>query len=253
MPASEIYGLYRDGRAFDRMYTDRGQIVEFSLARAREANGPVLELGCGTGAICIPLAEAGFDVTGIDTAPAMLAVAREKASAAGVAATWIEADMRDLELGRKFDLILLAANAICHLLDPESIEACLQCVRAHLTPTGHFVIVVFVPDPAKLLPESTERELFAEYEDPDTGGTVAITTTYRYEFDTQIKRVTLYTRVPDAEEEIVSTIDMRMYFPQELDALLRYNGFHIVSKWGDHSGRPFDADSAFQIVTCTSR
>ncbi len=253
MDPSEIYGLYRDGGAFDRMYPDRARIIEFSRERAREAGGPLLELGCGTGAIGIPLAEAGFEVTGLDYAPAMLAAARGKADAAGVSLTLVEADMRDFALGAKFSLILLAANAICHLLDLESLEACLRCVRAHLAPGGHFVVVVFVPDPSKLLPESNERELFSEYENPEGGETVVITTTYRYEFDTQIKRIELQTRDPDAGTESTSSLDMRMYFPQELDALLRYNGFNIVSKWGDHSGTSFDASSALQIVTCSLR
>jgi SAM-dependent methyltransferase len=158
--------------------------------------------------------------------------------------------MWSFAIGRKFSLILLAANAICHLLDAESLEACLRCVCAHLEPGGRFIVVVFVPDPAKLLPESTQREPFAEYEDPQRGGMVVVTYTYRYEFDTQIKRIELQARYPDSDAESISSIDMRMYFPQELDALLRHNGFNIVSKWGDHSGAAFDQTSAFQIVTC---
>ncbi len=52
----------------------------FYVEEARKASGPVLEIGCGTGRIMIPIAESGVNIVGLDSAPAMLEVAREQNS-----------------------------------------------------------------------------------------------------------------------------------------------------------------------------
>ena len=241
--------IYLDGRHYDRMFPPDETLLEFCFARAREAAGPVLELACGSGLICLPLARRGFDVTGIDVAPGMLRAAREKARAEHLKVELHERDMRDFDLGRRFDLVLLLSNALCHMLDADSLEACLRCVRSHLSDRGRFVVSVFVPDPALLQRECDERGSFASYDDPDGAGRIEVTHTYRYEFDTQIKRVTTHHHLPGGEEPS-GTLDLRMYFPQELDALLRHNGLEIVEKYGAFDGRPFDAQSPLQVVTC---
>ena len=252
MKPTETYRIYLDGRHYDCMYAPSDEQARFWADRAREAGGPILELACGTGRVTIPLAREGFDVTGIDLAPSMLERAREKAAAEGVALEWVEGDIRGFDLGRRFDLIFLPGNTVCHLLDRESLEACLASVRAHLTPKGRFVVTVFVPDPSKLRDVSTEREPYAEYDDPDGRGRVVVTCDYRYERDTQIKRIKTYHRFAGVDEEVTGRLDMRMYFPQELDALLEYNGLEIVHKWGGLDERPFDADSELQVVVCAS-
>src|SRR5690606_11831360 len=87
----------------------------FFLSLARRWGGPVLELGCGTGRLTIPLAQNGIDMTGLDVVPGMLAQARKKAQDAPVA--WVEADARAFQLGRKFRLIFDNGAAFLHVLD----------------------------------------------------------------------------------------------------------------------------------------
>ncbi len=234
------------------MYPIRDEVVRFWAARAREAGGPILELACGTGRITVPLARRGFDVTGIDLEPSMLERAREKAAAEGAAVDWVEGDIRRFDLGRRFNLVFLAGNTLCHLLDRESLESCLACIRAHLSTKGRFVVTVFVPDPSKLLDVSTEREPFADYDDPEGRGRVVVSCDYRYERNTQIKRITTHHRLPGVDQELAGTLDMRMYFPQELDALLEYNALRILHKWGGLDERPFDAASELQVIVCAS-
>lgn len=241
--------IYLDGRHYDRMFPPSDEIVEFCVGHARAARGPVLELACGTGSLAIPIAREGFEVTGLDSAPGMLEVARAKSARDGCGVEWVEADMRTFALGRRFDLVLLSGNAICHLLDRRSVEDCLARVREHLTADGRFVLTVFVPDPRLLLPESSEPAPFASYEDPDGAGRIEVTHTYRYESHTQIKRITTRHR-SEAGAESLGTLDMRMFFPQELDALLIHNGFEIVEKAGDFGGRAFGAGSPMQLLHC---
>jgi SAM-dependent methyltransferase len=68
----------------------------------------VLDAGCGTGRVAIELGRRGFDVVGIDTDPAMLAVARRK----GPQIQWLEADLLDVDVGRSFDAVVLAGNVM---------------------------------------------------------------------------------------------------------------------------------------------
>src|SRR5215468_2183437 len=85
--------------------------VAFYVEEARAAAPPVLELGCGTGRILIPVAEAGIELVGLDRAPAMLAVARAKLATLTAASRGriqlIEGDMRTLALGRRFGLVMV--------------------------------------------------------------------------------------------------------------------------------------------------
>ncbi|MEK7757976.1 MAG: hypothetical protein AAB385_12290 [Planctomycetota bacterium] len=77
-----------------------------------------------------------------------------------------------------------------------------------------------------------------------------MTHTYEYEPDTQVKRVKLRHHLPKGVT-VATALDMRMYFPQELDALLHYNGFDILHKWGSHERAPFGPDSHQQVVICS--
>src|SRR5581483_942807 len=66
----------------------------------------VLDAGCGTGRVAIELARRGVDVVGVDVDPGMLATARSRAPEI----TWVEADLTTLDLGRTFDVVVLAGN-----------------------------------------------------------------------------------------------------------------------------------------------
>lgn len=244
--------IYRDGRHYDRLFADYSGDLPFLLAQAQRArrDDTVLELACGTGRVAIPLAKAGLKVTGIDLSIGMLAEARRKAAAAGVMVAWIEADMRAFDLGATFSTIILVANGLCHLLTIADFEACAACVRKHLAPGGRFIIDVFVPnfgiltrDPAARFPMS------APYADPDGRGQVIMLHGNIYEPTTQINHIVTYTTWPTGEA-VAGEVDMRMFFPQELDALLKYNGLPVVWKYADYAGTPFGPGATKQLVIC---
>lgn len=73
--------------------------------------------------------------------------------------------------------------------------------------------------------------------------------TYQYEPDTQIARSVHYTGDTD---EVVGGLNLRMYFPQELDAMLHYNGLTIQQKWGGWDRSPFGPGSNHQLYPCTA-
>ena len=94
----------------------------------------VLDAGCGTGRVGIELARRGFDVVGTDRDGAMLTTARRRAPGM----PWIEADLVELDLGRRFDCVLLAGNVLL-FVDPGTQAAVVARCAAHLKAGGALV------------------------------------------------------------------------------------------------------------------
>lgn len=255
MKPPDIEHLYFDGRHYDQRYKNYTQDIPFWINQARKYSGPVLELACGTGRVAIPLAKEGFLVTGIDISDSMLSEARRKSSQAGIVVEWIKADIRDFKLGKRFPLIIFPFNTICHLFDLEDLEACLSCVEGHLRPNGRFIIDVFNPRLDILLRNPEERYIppYSEYPDPDGRGTIAVTESNVYDTASQINRIKLFYKFPGQAEEIIEELNMRIYFPQELDALLKYNGFEIEAKFGNYDETPFTSAAPKQLIVCHVR
>jgi SAM-dependent methyltransferase len=196
------------------------------------------------------LAKAGLKVTGIDLSCGMLDEARRKAMVEGVSVTWIETDMRAFELGATFSTIILVANGLCHLLTIADFEACADCVKKHLAPGGRFIIDVFVPNCGILTRDPAGRfPMSGVYDDPDGKGRVTVTHNNIYDPTTQINRITTYTTWSTGEE-IAGEVAMRMYLPQELDALLKYNGLPVEQKFSDYAGTPFGTGATKQLIIC---
>src|SRR5687768_12721499 len=119
--------------------------VDFYVELASEADGPVVELAVGTGRVAIPVAErSGKRVIGIDSSPAMLAVARDRAAAAGVDLDLREGDMRDLELDQPTDLVICPYRALLHLPTWRDRRRLFERVAKALRPGGRFAWNAFV-------------------------------------------------------------------------------------------------------------
>jgi len=122
--------------------------LAFYTARLPSADAAVLELGCGTGRVLLPLAAACGSIAGLERSPAMLARCLQKLQAAGIPLTKARAVLGDIThfaLGRRFDLII-APYRVFQLLETEAqVEGLFRCVRAHLAPGGTGILNVFHP------------------------------------------------------------------------------------------------------------
>lgn len=112
-----------DGMAYDAYvarlydtYIDTAFDVPFFLAETTEVGGETLELMAGTGRVSIPLVEAGVRLTCVDGSAEMLAVLREKLDTKGLTGSLHQMDVRQLDLGKRFDLIYIPFNAFSELL-----------------------------------------------------------------------------------------------------------------------------------------
>jgi SAM-dependent methyltransferase len=246
----ELGGLYLDGRHYDRQNAGLVEDIPFFLRQAERHGDPLLELACGTGRLTLPLAEAGFAITGLDLTPEMLAEAERKAAARGLRVEWVQGDCRAFRLDRSFRLIFLAFNSLAHLHDRESFEGLAACVRAHLAPGGRFILDYFNPSLRLLTRDSEVRYPVVDYPDPDGRGRVFVSENSAYDGAAQLNRIRWHFQTGDDPAERAEELDMRIYFPQELDALLHYNGFEVEAKYGDYDETPFRPSSPRQLVVC---
>jgi SAM-dependent methyltransferase len=120
--------------AIYEMANPMSEDAEFYLSLAGPHSCSVLDLGCGTGTLCCALAERGHQVTGVDPAAAMLAVAKRKPYAQHV--EWIESSAQTYRSQRRFDLIVMTGHAFQVLLGDTDTLAVLETMRRHLKERG---------------------------------------------------------------------------------------------------------------------
>ena len=240
--------LYRDGRHYDIQHKYLKDDIEFYLQQAKQFGQPVLELACGTGRITVPIAQQGFKIIGMDVSEGMLARAKEKAIKQQLKITLLQMDIRKFDLKLKFRLIIFPFNSIAHLHDLQGIDNCFKSVRAHLHDEGRFVLDFFNPNLALLIRDNETPLFVSEYPDPDSENMVIITETNRYDKASQINYIKLHYRIGD--RKFTHDLNMRIFYPQELDALLHHNGFIVEDKYGAFDKALFTSDSEKQIVVC---
>jgi len=246
--------LYRDGRHYDAMNRDIIADIPFYLEEAKRAMGPVLELACGTGRITIPIAQSGVEIVGLDISPSMLAQARAKTRQAEVAITFLEGDCGSFALGRKFALIFMGFNSMQHLHEYASLASLFSNVREHLATGGRFVFDVFNPKLSLLARQPEERKHERDYQDPDGKSTIVFEHSVLYDDASQVAHIQCYftRRSANGEERDFrqEELNMRCFFPQELDLLVRSQGFEILEKFGNFERKPFASGEPKQIVIC---
>jgi len=220
--------------------------LEFYQRLAARIGPRVLELACGTGRLSMPLAAGGLAFTGLDLSAAMLERARHKATQAGVSANFVLGDMRQFNLGQQFDVIFIPINSLCHLHTRAEVEDCFRCVRQHLAPDGRFVVDVFNPSLAILSRDPNRWYVVGEYVDAHNQP-LKLVEQNRYDSATQINAIKWRFEFSNGRAQELA-LTMKQYFPQELDALLAYNGFEIEHKYGKYGEKEFHADSTQQIV-----
>ena len=221
--------------------------IQFYSDCARRFGGDVLELGVGTARVAIALAEAGYDVTGLDLSPAMLARARQKVAgmppSVAERLTFVQGDMTAFDLGRTFPLILVPFRAFQHLLEPSAQRCALACMRRHLAPAGHLVIDLFDPRLEYCLPEAPPLEAARDVLDPATGHRIRRTVAARANDPLrQLINERLRLEVLDDAGQVVATEEtswaLRWTLRQEMTWLLELCGFQPVEHYSDFHGAP---------------
>jgi SAM-dependent methyltransferase len=222
--------------------------VRFYVDAARESGSPTLELGCGTGRVLIPTAQAGIDIVGMDYSTHMLEICyrrlREEPKGVQARVELIQADMREFELGRHFQMVTIPFRPFQHLTTVDDQLACLDCIHHHLVEGGLLVFDVFNPSLTSLVRDDLGQEVGEEPEftTPDGRRVIRRHKVTARDLFNQINNVELIYDVtyPDGREErLVQAFPMRYLFRYEAEHLLVRAGFEIEHIYADFQKNPY--------------
>src|SRR5262249_15564106 len=151
--------------------------VPFYLGVIPSPEARLLELGCGTGRVLLPLAQKCGYIHGLDLSEAMVAVCRRKLAAAGIASAKAQVEVQDITnftLHQTFDLILAPYRVLQNLEADAAVSGLFRCIGQHLVPGGSCILNVFRPngDPETLRREWCTEQETLEWEVAVEGGRV---------------------------------------------------------------------------------
>ncbi len=239
---------------YDLANLDRAREIAFYCHLAGEGARSLLDLGCGTGTITIPVGERLIAqhgptarIVGIDQSHRMLQVARRRAPDI----EWMQGDLRAPPVNEKFDLIICGFNVLQFLVNDTDILKCCCYIRDTLTPSGTFAFDIYNPNLEFLNGSHSDREIrslvdgqgrrFAlrERGDYDPSSRVLVTDWYLLAKDSPADAPTACLHAP-----------MRQYFPEEVERLLAATGLTPRERYGDFDRSPFTALSKHQVLVC---
>ena len=227
--------------------------LEMYTAFARRTGSPVLDLGCGSGRVAVPLAVAGFEVHGIDASDALLAIAHGKARDKGVTVELRRADMRRLSTKVAFGLVLCSLDTFLHLESAEDQLDTLEAVYAALRPGGVFAVDLFHPVLERLAARDGVVRLQSTFSGP--GGTEAIhLVAWEIDPGTQTIVATHIYDLASPEGSLqrrTTTMRLRYVHRYEMEQALRATGFRQIELYGDPTLGPFEAASERMIFAAT--
>lgn len=238
------------------LYSERPDI-SFHVDMARECGGRVLEIGCGTGRILVPVAAAGVPVWGLDVSPAMLEVCRTKVNRLEPEirskVKLFEADMVDFDLGERFNLVMFPFRSFQHVLAVDDQLACLQCARRHLVDGGKLIVDVFNPsleiltDPARLDKKVQDTDTVM----PDGRRLVRSSRLKSVDQSAQTMGFDLIHEIHDERGETAifsESFTVRYFFRFELEHLLVRSGFTLEAVYSDYKKSVYGGGPAGELV-----
>jgi SAM-dependent methyltransferase len=224
-------------RLYDADYANYLEDVPFYAELARRTGGPILELMCGTGRVLLPLADEGYQITGVDISTDMLDLARQKVAEAGYQdrVTLQQADIRRGPLPGGFRLVFIAVNSFMHMETVSEQLAALTTIRSSLRRDGVLVIDLFSPNPHDLA-QNDGRLLLANTFELD-GAIVQKFVSTDTDLTAQTDYVTFIYDQIDKEGRIIRRtlpFSLRWLFRYELEHLLVRAGYELEAIFGSY-------------------
>lgn len=230
---------------YDALYGWRIEDIVFYLEEACDHPGPLLEAGCGTGRITIPLAELVPEVYALDVSPAMLGILQEKRDRhRGLLIHPMLGDFSTFQTEIRFGQIIVPFRAFLHLLDQPSQLAALVNFHRHLQPGGRLIIDFFSPDYLMLSRKQSQSSL-PEIQMED-GRLIRSVDLVSYDHKQQHIHVArrIQTIHPEGlQTETQTSFCLRYLFRYEMELLLMLSGFQVEAVWGGFDRRPYDYHS----------
>ena len=239
--------IYNHADFYDMEFDSRREDLNFYRHVARRTQGPILEIACGTGRLTVPIAKLGRPTFGLDINPGMLNNARQRAQRESTQVCWIKSNATSFSLKKRFGFIFMATNALQHVQQNGDVLKLFRTVKHHLRPNGLFVFDVFNPDIQKLARTRRYRQKQIIL---SQGSIINVDARSRYEAAIQILKFELFYSQRRKKDFLVKEVEMRCFFPQELDALITYADLRLKKKLGSFNGDAFQSISPQQICFC---
>jgi len=243
---------YRDAAEYYDLFIVNDDIP-FYLSMAEKYGSPILELACGTGRVALKLAEAGYEVVGVDATRQMLSVAQAKASNLPYnvrsPVSFLKGDITDLDLQQRFSLVIIPSSfGFC--LTTEQQLACLSSARRHLTQDGAFIL--------DLYPGTVQDEKGEWSEDAHTtdGRHVKRSGVFITDLSNQIQRRTFILEITESDGEtwtIETENAVALIDDKEADRLLQLSGFEVLEEYGDWDSGPYSPGMRKRILVLQSK
>ena len=237
-------------RFYDVIYAQLRTIGrDYFLRKIHETNGPVLEIGVGTGRLFVDALDAEADIYGVDISPAMLDQLKAKLDPKHHHRVCLQ-DARSLRLDKTFDLILAPGRVFSHLLEIDDQLHALDSVYDHLNPGGRFIFDVFVPN-LEILLHGIDKQLYFDGE-YSPGKRVKHVVSSRSDLVNQISHITM-TLTWDEDGAVKSgtwQTPMRFFFRYELEHLVRRSKLKLINIFGDYEEHELGPQSTDFVVVC---
>jgi SAM-dependent methyltransferase len=236
--------------------------VPFWRNLAIDAGGPVLELGCGTGRIALPLARAGVHVVGIDRSAAMLTRARARVTRRAPAGRidLVRGDIRHLPFAsgprrgsrvarsRRFPLVMAPYGVLQSLLRERDLAATLAAVREVLEPGGTFGLELVADLPA--WEEYRKRVSLTGWRKKAGGAHVTLVETVRQD---RARHLTIFDqefteRVGRRKQTRRFSLTFRTLSVPQMVRRLEKAGFETTALLGDYRGGPWDERAEVWVI-----
>jgi SAM-dependent methyltransferase len=224
--------------------------VNFFIEETKKTTGEVLELMSGTGRVSIPLLEAGVKLTCVDLSAESNANLKDKLQRLGLKADVYTADVCELELSKKFDMVIIPFHSFAHITSPDDQRKALAKIQQHLLPSGTFICTLGNPK-VRQQAVTGQLRLLRTYPLPDNGKLLLWVLENNDEDDEQVVEAKQFYEEYDANGVLRSKRLLELHFRlshrDEFEELVKAAGFKVKAFYGDYVWSEFNDESPFMI------
>jgi ubiquinone/menaquinone biosynthesis C-methylase UbiE len=232
---------------YDAELADRDDIDFWREIAADHRGGRTLELDAGTGRITVELARYARELIAIDLSTDLLELARTRLGSRD-SVHLLRADMRDLVLRERLDLIVAANDPFSHLVRGDERDRTLRVVARHLAPGGRFVLDALWLRPADALAIASDGGRVRRHAASIGGGQVGIVERWERQSGRPHRCHAQYEYRREDSPPVIAGFEARDWSVSELFDRFARAGLRITQVWGSYQREAWDADRSTQLI-----